>query len=354
MLRSATLGVGMSEALEVLVRAWRDAAPASPGPLLVDGARAHPDAWEEPPGPVTAVQPLRQHALDLLGQGVAVVPEVPSGQTWAHAWVLADRQQQVARAALARAVRATAPGGTVWVCAPVREGGKRHAATLEALIGEAQGLARRHCRLAWGRRPEDVDAASLAALEAEDAPRDVDGLRARPGLFSWDRVDPGSRLLSRELPEGLGGVVVDLGAGSGFLTLALLRRCRSVTTVHLVEDDARALAMAEVNLARHAPRADARLHWADVTRELPVTGADVVITNPPFHVGARTAHDVGRAFLQRAAAMLAPHGELWAVANVHLPYELALAEAFARSRVVVERGGYKILRASAPRPVRAR
>ena len=82
-----------------------------------------------------------------------------------------------------------------------------------------------------------------------------------------------------------------------------------------------------------------------MTAGLPLT-YDVIVTNPPFH----TQHgierpDVGRQFLTAAAAALNAGGQLWLVANRHLPYESVLGAAFAEVRTVTQQHGYKIVTA---------
>jgi 16S rRNA (guanine1207-N2)-methyltransferase len=52
------------------------------------------------------------------------------------------------------------------------------------------------------------------------------------------------------------------------------------------------------------------------------------VTNPPFHVVRAADPGLGRAFVEAARGMLGPRGDLWLVANRHLPYEGALRAAF--------------------------
>ena len=162
------------------------------------------------------------------------------------------------------------------------------------------------------------------------------------GIFSSDHIDPGSQLLASHLPAGLHGIVADLGAGWGFLSEAILRRCPGVQRLDLFEADARALAHARRNLAAHDR--ETTFHWHDVTTGLP--GAyDAIVMNPPFHTGQATDVDLGRAFLKTAAAALKRGGKLWLVANRQLPYEAVLETSGLAWRKVVEDKIYKILSA---------
>ncbi len=172
----------------------------------------------------------------------------------------------------------------------------------------------------------------------------VDGYITRPGVFSADGVDPGSRLLTDALPDTLAGRVADFGAGWGYLAHAVLRSAK-VTSLDLIEADAVALECARENVD------DARVsfHWGDATQLSADGPYDAIVMNPPFHAGRAGDTDLGRAFIRSAAAHLVRHGTLWLVANRHLPYEAGLAEVFAE---VEERGGdprYKIFRAAQPR-----
>ena len=176
--------------------------------------------------------------------------------------------------------------------------------------------------------------------------RGADGFFRQPGVFSADGIDKGSEALVAALPK-LKGTGVDLGAGWGYVSVEALKQ-DSVTALHLVEAEAAALDCARLNVTD----ARAQFHWADATRFSPPDPVDFILTNPPFHTTRSADPALGRAFLQAAAAMLSPRGELWAVANRHLPYETHLATLFQQ---VEEAGGnrsFKVLRASRPNRTR--
>lgn len=169
------------------------------------------------------------------------------------------------------------------------------------------------------------------------------GFHTVPGVFSADGPDPGSKLLLEAVPDSLSGVVVDLGAGWGYLAAGLLRRA-GVQRVHLVEDDHSALDCAQANV--HDARA--QFHWADATEWTWPEMADAVVMNPPFHTGKKGDPGLGRSFIRQAALMLKPAGTLWMVANRHLPYEAELAEQFRKVTELPGSAGYKLFQASHP------
>ncbi|EAQ03650.1 methyltransferase, putative [Pseudooceanicola batsensis HTCC2597] len=172
----------------------------------------------------------------------------------------------------------------------------------------------------------------------------VDGFVTAPGTFSADGIDPASALLAASLPETLGARIVDLGAGWGYLSAAALER-KGVKAVELVEAERAALDCARRNITD--PRAV--FHWADATTWRPEARVDAVVTNPPFHTDRKADPELGRAFIRSAAAMLTPRGQLWLVANRHLPYERVIADLFDDHREVAGTGAFKVIRASGPR-----
>ena len=71
--------------------------------------------------------------------------------------------------------------------------------------------------------------------------------------------------------------------------------------------------------------------------------------NPPFHTGRAADPALGIAFIAAAARALTGSGQLWMVANRHLPYEAALRDRF---KTVEELGGdaaFKLFHATRPK-----
>lgn len=169
------------------------------------------------------------------------------------------------------------------------------------------------------------------------------GFVTRPGVFSADGIDPASAALVSALPDKLGRNVADLGAGWGYLAKNILTR-DEIETLYLVEANHVALECAKQNI--DDPRAE--FHWADATLWEPRAKMNAVVMNPPFHSGRAADPALGRAFIAAAARMLAPSGQLWMVANRHLPYETTLESLFAKVEEVTGDNRFKILRAERP------
>lgn len=244
------------------------------------------------------------------------------------------------RYALALAIRALRPGARLVALAPKDKGGSRLAKELRGFGLAVSDEARRHHRICTATRPEAPEGIEPAI--SGGAPRHIDNLAlcTQPGIFSWDRLDPGSALLLRHLPT-LSGRGADLGCGLGILARAVLKS-EKVAALALVDIDRRAIEMAR----RNVDEARASVHWADLRGSEPaLSGLDFVVTNPPFHDGGAEDQALGRTFIARAAAALRPGGTLLLVANAHLPYEAPLRAAFRTVTPTAAEGGYKLFEA---------
>lgn len=241
------------------------------------------------------------------------------------------------RYAVALALRALKAGGELTVLAPKDKGGSRLAKELAAFGLDPQETFKAHHRICVVARPEQI--AGLDEAIAAGAPRQgPDGLWTQPGVFSWDRIDPGTALLAELLPV-LSGEGADFGCGVGVLSLAVLASPK-VTKLTLLDTDGRAVAAAERNV--DDPRAS--ILWADL-RKVELSGLDFVVMNPPFHDSGREDQSLGVAFIQKAAAALRKGGICWLVANRHLPYEAELAPLFSGVILKGQTGGYKVYEA---------
>lgn len=262
---------------------------------------------------------------------------VTSEPPYAAAIVCLPRSREAARGLIARAAAEVAPGGWIAVDGQKTDGIDTALKDLRGRVDLSESLSKAHGKLAsFVAGPDLSDWAAT--------PHQVEGFQTVPGIFSADGPDRGSVLLAAALPAKLGGKVADLGAGWGFLAAEVLKR-PGVKRLDLVEAEADALDCARVNV----PDPRARFHWADATTWRPETLLDVVVMNPPFHTGREADPGLGAAFLRAARRMLAPSGELWLVANRHLPYDAVLAECFLEVKDVAGDSAFRVIHAIKPR-----
>ena len=300
-----------------------------------------------------------QKLIGLYGTPSAEVVELPNGATQfspqipgasaleqqgegtlASMMMLAPPGTLERRYAMALTLRVLATGGVLTALAPKDQGGSRLRKELQAFGCTTEETARRHHRIVVCTRHDNP--AGLDEALQNGGPQKVAGLGlwSQPGVFSWDRIDPGTALLLQHLPE-LSGRGADFGCGIGILARAVLSSAK-VAQMTLIDIDRRAIEAAERNL--DDPRFS--FHWTDVRHPIAeLTGLDFVVMNAPFHDAGTEDRTLAQNFVKRAAEALRNGGFCWLTANRHLPYEAPLNEAFAKVTLKADRGGYKIYEA---------
>ncbi len=166
------------------------------------------------------------------------------------------------------------------------------------------------------------------------------------GVFCADRLDVGTRLLLRYLPERKGpDRVVDLGCGNGIVgTAAALANPDS--RVLFTDESHQAVASAEATFrANAAPGTEAEFAVGDALSAVPPGSVDLVLNNPPFHSHQATTDATARRMFGTARAALREGGELWVVGNRHLGYHVRLRRLFGNCDVVGSDPKFVVLRA---------
>ncbi|HEY8190356.1 MAG TPA: class I SAM-dependent methyltransferase [Micavibrio sp.] len=280
----------------------------------------------------------------LLAQGYSVSPDAPEGP-FAIAMIRTPRQREEGLALLAESWRDLAPGGIMIAAAANDAGGGRLEKDLLSWIPSLQSAAKHRCRIAWAIK--DAVTSPPPSWHENGAMRrhERTGVWTKPGLFSWDRIDPATALLRQYLPEQETGSFADFGCGYGAIALEILRRnpgCRSLTCI---DADARALEACRRNIEERFPENKAEYRWQDLSQPAPGFKVDRIIMNPPFHRDKAESFALGQSFIARAKESLNPGGSLLMVANTHLPYEDRLRQLFKRIEKCHQAQGFKIYRA---------
>jgi 16S rRNA (guanine1207-N2)-methyltransferase len=260
----------------------------------------------------------------------------------------------VLRQLLWTAARHLAPGGRLLLAGANEEGAKAAAKLLEELCTGVTVLAQHSAhRLLSATRPDTLppqapwpEAATHAIVTVPDGTGGTLTLDTAPGVFSWEHLDEATALLLEVMDVPAGSAVLDLGCGAGALGLMAAHR-HGASRVLLLDADAEAVDAVHRTLARHAlPACEARV--SDVAAAARDETFDVVVTNPPFHLGKGTDYLLPAQFIAEAAERLRPGGRLFLVANRTLPYEEVITAHFGGVRRLRETARFKVLGATRP------
>lgn len=309
------------------------------------GARWHPFLADM--GDVQLWQPFYPAADTLMAHGLHPLPSLPAQKTYSLVLVDVPKQVEEAQFWIAHAAAILQPGGVLVIAAANDAGGNRLVKWMTSLGFAPESLSKNKARVVWGVRPRTISPIADEWFEnggiCNVVMADGGTVCTQPGIFGWNKIDAGSRLLADLLPSDLGGTGADYGCGWGYLSSRLLEKTKAMEDLYLLEADSRALACAKNNLEN--VRGSCTLHplWTDATNPAEnMPPLDFIIMNPPFHEGKKTDLALGQGFIESASRALKKNGRLWMVANAHLPYEKILVEKFVAVEKVTERDGFKV------------
>lgn len=237
--------------------------------------------------------------------------------------------------------RCTKNGGTAYLAGDKDKGFERYFKEAKKIFGNGEIVARaKGFRAARLEKTNFDPPAPLEPLKfsVEARGHSLDCV-AYSGTFASGKLDAASQLLLEHLPSGKGRKVLDIGAGYGVLGGFLALEGAEVT---LLEDDALSVESAAATLAANQLRG--RVLHSDVDAALEAEAQfDLVVMNPPFHVGRDLRLDVAEEFIRAAQRHTAKNAEVWLVANHFLPYEAPMRE-LGSLEVVARGNGFKVLK----------
>lgn len=158
---------------------------------------------------------------------------------------------------------------------------------------------------------------------------------AHGAAFSGPRLDIGTRFLLDHLrrmkPDARDAI--DLGCGTGILAVALAK-ARPGIRVTATDQSAAAIASTRATVAANDVADRVTVLRDDAMSSAPDNSADLVLCNPPFHIGAAVHTGSAIKMFQQAGRVLRPGGELWTVYNTHLNYRSVMERMVGRTDVM--------------------
>ncbi|RVW02879.1 class I SAM-dependent methyltransferase [Rhodococcus xishaensis] len=150
---------------------------------------------------------------------------------------------------------------------------------------------------------------------------------AHGAVFAGSKLDIGTRFLLEFLPRMREAeTAVDLGCGTGILAVSLAKAQPSASVI-ASDQSAAAVASAAATARANGVGDRVRTLRDDALDSLPDASVDLIVCNPPFHVGAAVHTGSASKMFAAAGRVLRSGGELWTVFNSHLGYKGALGRA---------------------------
>jgi 16S rRNA (guanine1207-N2)-methyltransferase len=166
---------------------------------------------------------------------------------------------------------------------------------------------------------------------------------AHGAAFAGTKIDIGTRLLLEVLAQARpdAASAIDLGCGTGVIAAALAK-ARPGIAVLATDQSAGAVASARATMTANGLADRVTVVRDDALSARPDASAELILLNPPFHIGAAVHAGAALKLFEDAARVLEPGGELWTVWNSHLAYKAALSRLVGPTRQVARNAKFTV------------
>jgi 16S rRNA (guanine1207-N2)-methyltransferase len=265
------------------------------------------------------------------------------------ALMAAPKGRDFARAFLWSSFRSLEAGSKLYISGANNGGIKSVLADAEALFGRNVTLnTKLHHRMGvsvrsladeerefpsgWGHDP------TVTVTREMKTPQGVFTLATMPGVFSWEHVDDGTRLLLEHAKIPAGATVLDVGCGHGIIGIVA---AQTANHVMMVDDNLLAVRCAQESVQINGVE-NASVKAGDVYSS--VDGKfDLILSNPPFHQDFDVTFSVAHRIIREAKQHLNAGGRLVIVANAFLSYEKLMAEHLSNIQILAKNSRYLVI-----------
>ena len=154
----------------------------------------------------------------------------------------------------------------------------------------------------------------------------------RPGVFSYGRMDNGTRALLEIAEVKDGDTLLDLGSGCGVIGCLMSTKAK-LGKVTFIDSHLRANATCEIN-AKANGLTDYEIVTSESMAGLPMNGYDVILANPPYYGDSMVA----RLFVGNSRDLLKRGGKFYIVTKMPTAVVPIIFETFGECDVIENRG----------------
>ena len=209
----------------------------------------------------------------------------------------------------------------------------------ESFTDVRASLAHQKSRVLIASRPRpavDADVQPPTAYPLRQHHQDIDlWVCAHGAAFAGTKIDIGTRFLLGFLDRmnPVASTAVDLGCGTGIIATALARDRPRLSLV-ATDDSSAAVSSTSATVSANGLTGRVQALRDDAMSTLADASVDLVVCNPPFHIGTSVSTGASLKLFRAAGRVLRPGGQLWTVFNSPLPYQAQLTRAVGPTLVV--------------------
>ncbi|WP_367680811.1 methyltransferase [Buchnera aphidicola] len=161
-----------------------------------------------------------------------------------------------------------------------------------------------------------------------------------PGVFGYSGVDSGTLLLLSTLDKKIHGDVLDIGCGSGILSIQILKLLnKNNININLVDECALSLYSSKLNIKNNNLKASVFSSniFSRINKKF-----NLIISNPPIHNDLKLDFFVLKNIIKQSKNFLKKNGELRIVTNSSCFFESYFKKYFKKFFMLKKNKNYKI------------
>jgi len=163
-----------------------------------------------------------------------------------------------------------------------------------------------------------------------------------PGVFSYNQLDEGTRLVLQHLKVESGISVLDLGCGYGIIGIFASKL--NPNKITMVDNNLHAIESTIKNTNKYCKN-NIKIVPSDILNNIHDQRFDLIISNPPFHVGREINYQISHEIITQSWEALHPSGSLLLVANRFLPYNKIIQQIFSSISIIEENSRFSLIQA---------
>jgi 16S rRNA (guanine1207-N2)-methyltransferase len=163
-------------------------------------------------------------------------------------------------------------------------------------------------------------------------------IKSLPGVFGHKKIDEGSKLLASTFSKNMNGKILDMGSGTGFLSVCLLH-CSPNALVTLTDNNVIALKCSQETLKIN--QFQGQIIASDIYSNI-FEKFDLIMSNPPFHEDLATNFSTITTIIFESVQYLKPKGELRFVVNSCFKYDIFLKKIFKNFSIIEKNHKYQV------------
>lgn len=166
-------------------------------------------------------------------------------------------------------------------------------------------------------------------------------IKTLPSVFGHKKIDTGSKLLISTFTNKMKGNILDLGTGSGIISI-LLANISNKINLTLTDINLIALLLCKINLFHHKINGNILSSnlYSNINKRF-----DVIICNPPIHRDLKISLKTIINMIQQSVNYLKKKGELRFVTNRFLSFDRILNDTFNKHTILKKNNYFKVYQA---------